>query len=865
MKKRLSGGSGLRQSLGGGGGSRRWKLTDSENQQRSYMLGDPLKDLCINQDATNDNNAPLSISALIRRRLLVGRAMSRSRNVSNENRHFGRTCQLLRKIEASHSLAGDLSDLPSKAGRARKFSEAVIDVLFPLTLFDDCTMNHADSAVANYHSTFELASTGFLTSVLAPAEDNSKPSETASMQESRLILGDGATVTQLHTSRPKADPLTNPFGEALSFDSSNASRATGATNGNAPVPPVLLRKNPYSTHRNESDSSLRTGLSHASTPLFASTTRTGRSSQQGLLPQDEQISTFVTCTSLQVVDEELQCYTSATATNTLDVANSGEVVQHGGDLLEVDEFRLPSQQDSSSDSGDGEDDCYVACAGVAMIPADVSHIEDDLFRLPTQSSEDENDGNDVVDALPAKPKEDARDDAFRLPTPEPSSDEEASETEELRGIDRKLNRDDVTPLSDYAAVNSVTVTEPIACTTTLRAAVQEGLAHDSSQGSVLQCTQRAAAHVRFSLDNSPEPEALLTRKNRKKRFLVIEDSPESKTEPSSTVYYAFTGGLGHVLSNTQEGDLDKDMELSYENLVCAVCQKNDLSDDDPIILCDGPGGCVRCDLSVHVSCYSAAVDLDDDAAEWRCDRCKFLHGGGEGHAIVCYLCLRPDGAIKRLTGNKWKHAICKTTSECTGLKRLRRQQVNLVLKSKPTGPARRPLLDLPSNADGSLEAAARRMKRRRQLIMRQFIDDEADASEDDITGDHEEEDDVLVIEEEEEEFAKSFINDSSQLGCTQDELDARADVATHRALDVERERMRQFATPVLNQRTREAVYSEGSDTPASGSDSMRGLGKMHFIRSVLEHHRQGGRAEDIETFYQQLEGKEVDTHDETDW
>jgi hypothetical protein len=60
--------------------------------------------------------------------------------------------------------------------------------------------------------------------------------------------------------------------------------------------------------------------------------------------------------------------------------------------------------------------------------------------------------------------------------------------------------------------------------------------------------------------------------------------------------------------------------------------------------------------------------------------------------------------------------------------------------------------------------------------------------------------------------------------------------------------MRQFATPMMNR-----LMMRQSDTPASAPDSDKGLGRMHFIRSVLEHHRQGGRAEDIEEVYQQLE------------
>lgn len=42
------------------------------------------------------------------------------------------------------------------------------------------------------------------------------------------------------------------------------------------------------------------------------------------------------------------------------------------------------------------------------------------------------------------------------------------------------------------------------------------------------------------------------------------------------------------------------------------------------------------------------------------------------------------------------------------------------------------------------------------------------------------------------------------------------------------------------------------ETSPLTSSSQKGLGNLHFVRSVLEHHRQGGRAEEIEAFYHQI-------------
>jgi hypothetical protein len=104
--------------------------------------------------------------------------------------------------------------------------------------------------------------------------------------------------------------------------------------------------------------------------------------------------------------------------------------------------------------------------------------------------------------------------------------------------------------------------------------------------------------------------------------------------------------------------------------------------------------------------------------------------------------------------------------------------------------------------------------------------------------------------EDEEEFYRDFINDSTQLGYTQDELD-RVDPGIgdeHRALDTERAIQEALATPILNRQMTNRERKSIESVPGS----MRGLGQMHFIRSVIEHHRQGGDADQIEQAYQDL-------------
>lgn len=157
-------------------------------------------------------------------------------------------------------------------------------------------------------------------------------------------------------------------------------------------------------------------------------------------------------------------------------------------------------------------------------------------------------------------------------------------------------------------------------------------------------------------------------------------------------------------------------------------------------------------------------------------------------------------------------------------------------------------------------------RRHRGMLNSSFIHSEADIdSDEDVEGD-EEESDLRRIDEEEELAALDFINDSSQLGTyTQDVLD-RVDnedgesISVHRRLDIENERKRQFSTPILNRRMiRKRTESGGSDAreesqnSGASRSSLKGLGNCHFIRSVIEHARRGGDADDIEEVYNEVE------------
>ena len=219
-----------------------------------------------------------------------------------------------------------------------------------------------------------------------------------------------------------------------------------------------------------------------------------------------------------------------------------------------------------------------------------------------------------------------------------------------------------------------------------------------------------------------------------------------------------------------------------------------------------------------------------------------------------------------------------TAAKGTGQRKRLRKKSNLDRKegrSKGFEAAKRPddAIESVDVHEQKRQRIAQRMKERAEGMQRcRFLDLEVDIDSDDADGDLDEEDEARRIEEE-EAFYDEFINDSSQLGrLTQDELDRLGlgehaesqdrSGAIHRQVDVMRERMHQFATPIFNRRMRKhgrgriddstrasTAQSWDEPTPASEPSSQKGFGNMHFVRSVLEHCRNGGAAEDIEEMY----------------
>lgn len=154
------------------------------------------------------------------------------------------------------------------------------------------------------------------------------------------------------------------------------------------------------------------------------------------------------------------------------------------------------------------------------------------------------------------------------------------------------------------------------------------------------------------------------------------------------------------------------------------------------------------------------------------------------------------------------------------------------------------------------QARLANMKRRRQAASAFVLEEAEIGSDDDMEGDEDEQ--QLMDLENDEMSHDSFINDATELSqhFSQDQLaevdpDASGHIDfNHRAVDARRAIQQQFKTPVFNRRMNRPCDSQFSS-------SQKGLGNMHFVRSVLEHHRQGGNAEDIEAFYRKMEQGEV--------
>ena len=478
---------------------------------------------------------------------------------------------------------------------------------------------------------------------------------------------------------------------------------------------------------------------------------------------------------------------------------------------------------------------------------------------------------------PLRPDNDEREvehlyQAFSLPTQSSSSDDESSQESEkpLDVASKDIQRRD----SGTVVGNSHTVFAEFGAEKGNKRKRQN---NDVRQSKDMQRHDTDPARISGngkaldsdSDDDSSSSEVIRTRPAKSKRRRVIDESPECQMAKEELVGSSqggkeenavrppdgarkrktivcledssvSTGEEAKVLPFIAKHAVTRESSTHPDDIVCAICQSGESPEEDPIYLCDGPGNSVDCDLAVHASCYSMkAPDPEDD---WRCDRCAHIFRGGSNN-IKCLVCGAKNGPLKKISNGKWAHAFCMDALPSS----IRHNSPVIKSNEEKAGKRRR------------------KFKKPMKRHYSHFLEEEASiSSNEDIDGDEADEKDIVDIEEE-EELHSSFINDSSQLGYAADGLEDSEDENeqedVHRALDRERDSQNKFKTPVLNRRMVHSGGRQGGSssrrksTASSTIDSEKGLGNMHFIRSVIDHHRQGGTAEEIERVYEQMEAE----------
>ncbi|CAM9607098.1 unnamed protein product [Ectocarpus sp. 12 AP-2014] len=140
------------------------------------------------------------------------------------------------------------------------------------------------------------------------------------------------------------------------------------------------------------------------------------------------------------------------------------------------------------------------------------------------------------------------------------------------------------------------------------------------------------------------------------------------------------GGGGGGGGESDDGESD-----DGDDVACGVCGCSTSKEDDPIVLCDGPG---NCKTAVHADCYGIA---EVPEGPWLCDPCRSSRETAAGTAfgsepgpqpssswaaaaaaadpedqrplssprsISCALCKQPGGAMKLSRCSRWVHVAC---------------------------------------------------------------------------------------------------------------------------------------------------------------------------------------------------------------
>ncbi|VEU34307.1 unnamed protein product [Pseudo-nitzschia multistriata] len=306
-------------------------------------------------------------------------------------------------------------------------------------------------------------------------------------------------------------------------------------------------------------------------------------------------------------------------------------------------------------------------------------------------------------------------------------------------------------------------------------------------------------------------------------------------------------------------------------------------------------GAVQCNLCSDAAHPHCALD-----SGWTIVHCAATKGQPMKHSMFCP---KHSGNADQLSSENTRIIRSKKKTNMNGSqrpKKLKRKGKNTYERERTqsekvfgTNNFREQEIEILDDTDDDEEIKKKEkesLKERRRRGLARFVLDEAEIGSDQDHDDEIENEELRLLEEEEGTGSQdSFINDNPDLtqhfsqdvlgdvdpdaastdfvygACkNRDENDSGGSSNIHRALDARREREHQFRTPNFNRRSMRAPDSSSPSYTENGCSipsSERGLGRMHFIRSVLEHHRQGGDCDEIESEYKRLEasaGADVD-------
>ncbi|KAL7581706.1 hypothetical protein ACA910_022247 [Epithemia clementina (nom. ined.)] len=851
-----------------------WKLSDDEEARRAAVLGDSNKVRSLTDPA---------MSSLIKKRTLMARSLNTESFRERTGMRVGRTSSLLRNFERNFSLSNqDTRRRRSVLARGRNAQTTELCAWFPINSSED-----AFEAIA-WGKPYQRMTTWL-------ENEESVTERPCVATTGSILVSDQCYPLQEAFAQHRGE--TTPNGADGCAEKGLLSVGVTSTLGRSRDDGVVQE----SLGGSESHNSMPLGLHGRQSPA----------EQNFLIPQShdptETAESFATrCDRDEAQTDEITKQ-AAQSPSKFHVA-PGLNVENTDGIPDDDVFRLPTPSTSSDEESDEEEEAEnpVSSHNVEEMPAsneekshaylpnglDDSAPQDLPFFLPTQSSSSssaEDDSSDDAQSLTERQKDSSfpankstprtvgscsnnifGDDSDmdeivrkiaagtakrkRIIDDSPDTDDHVTKVPRVSSLAQKLPTESNNFDSDEESLD-VTLTKKLPIRNKRKVLDDSSSEISNCEGDKVKKGPKSP-HITGRLVKSSINLGAEQSSNRNKG--EAKAMPVGLAKPTNTtsegtqktcITISVNSSPDHANSGTAAASPDddvfiesqesKELTTHLDDIVCAICQSGDSPDEDPIYLCDGPGNNVECNLAVHATCYSVAAPNPEDA--WRCDPCEHRFEGGSDD-LQCAVCDAENGPLKEIEEGKWVHSFCReavVAADKIALKSTR--------ASKP--PARR---------------------RPKKMHYSHFLEEEASiASDEDMDGDDGEMEDVEGIEEE-EKLHSSFINDSSQLGYSPDEIEnvdpEEEEDYVHRLVDHERDRRNELKTPVLNRRMakrgQRSSSSHRTSDASSTAGSEKGLGGMHFIRSVIEHHRQGGTAEQIEELYEQMEAANKDEDDD---